>query len=62
MKEDEIVVFEINHIYPGNLSREEATAILGFDPGPPSSKPGPVGYIASVDKEKGVIIISTKTP
>jgi hypothetical protein len=47
--------------YPGNLTREEATIILGFDPGPADTKPREMGYITHIDKEKGIITIATSS-
>jgi hypothetical protein len=59
---DEVVAFETNLVYPGTLSREEATAILGFDPGPANAETKSIGYITRVDKENGIITISSKIP
>ena len=56
--DDEVVAFETNWIYPGTISREEATAILGFDPGPPSNSPPSIAYVTHVDRERGIITLS----
>lgn len=48
--------------YPGNITREEATAILGFDPGPATNKTTHMGYITAIDKENGIITISLDIP
>lgn len=48
--------------YPGNLTREEATAILGFDPGVPDGKITTVGYVTNVDRKNGIITVSAKPP
>ena len=60
--DDEVVAFTIGQTwsYPGNLTRAEATAILGFDPGPSDGKVTDMGYITHVDKEKGIITVSSK--
>jgi hypothetical protein len=58
-KDDTPVKFETNLVYPGDISREEMAGILGFDPGVPDGKPGLIGTVTHVDKEKGIITIST---
>ena len=59
---DEVTVFETNLVYPGTLSREEAIAILGFDPDLANGEIDTFGYVTHVDKERGLIIISSKIP
>jgi hypothetical protein len=55
--------FKILFTYPGNLNRKEAIAVLGFDPGKPTNETQykTMGTITEVDREKGIITISTKS-
>lgn len=59
-EDDKVTNFETNLVYPGDISREDMAGILGFDPGDPAdSKPGVIGTITHVDREKGIITVST---
>lgn len=61
-KRNKVHSFVVNTVYPGNISREQLSLILGFDPGPENGKIHTVGYVTKVDKINGIITVSTKKP
>lgn len=48
--------------YPGNITRKEATVLLGFDPGPVTNKKEVFGIVTKVDRENGIVTIGAIPP
>jgi hypothetical protein len=48
--------------YPGTLTRDEATAILGFDPGPPRAAPETPALAWTVTGVSGGVVTLSADP